>query len=89
MSEKRREFVTKAGNVTREVRQQTVSYITGGLGLVAGLAWNEAIKGLIDYWFPLKGNSVLAKFIYALIITLIVVLTTIYLLRVFRKKETE
>ena len=33
----------------KEVRERTLGFITGGLGLVAGLAWNDAIKALIDY----------------------------------------
>jgi hypothetical protein len=79
----------QASKVTGEIGQQTVTYITGGLGLVAGLAWNEAIKAIIDYWFPLSKDSVLAKLIYAVIITAVVVLITVYLLRRFKKEETE
>ena len=30
------------------VRERTMGYIVGALGLVAGLAWNDAIKSLIE-----------------------------------------
>ncbi len=61
------------------VKQRTFSYIITALGLVAGLAWNEAIKSLIDNIFPLEKNSLLAKFIYAFGVTLIVILVIFYL----------
>ena len=50
-----------------------------GMGLVAGLAWNEAIKALIEYLYPLDQNSLLAKFIYAALITVIIVMFSTYL----------
>lgn len=65
----------------KELRQQTVTYLTAAFGLVAGLAWNEAIKGLIESLFPNGTNSLLAKFIYAVGITIVVVLVTYFLLK--------
>lgn len=68
--------------ITSEVRDRSMTYIAGGLGIVVGLAWNEAIKSLIDYFYPATGaNSISAKFIYAVIITIVVVLVTMYIVR--------
>ena len=64
-----------------------VGYILAGFGLVAGLAWNEAIKEFIAYLFPLSKDTMLAKFAYASILTFILVLVTIYLARLFKKEE--
>lgn len=66
-------------NLKTEVKNKTTTYILAGFGLVAGLAWNEAIKGLIDWLFPLDRGSIWAKFIYAIIITLVVVIIGSYL----------
>ncbi len=66
-------------SLKQKVRTQTTTYILAGLGLVAGLAWNEAIKELIDWLFPLDRGSIGAKFIYAIIITLVVVMIGTYL----------
>lgn len=63
----------------REVRERTFTYLVAAFGLVAGLAWNEAVKSLIDYFFPLSANTLFAKFVYAILITLIVVFVTVYL----------
>lgn len=78
--------LNKMDNLRKEVREKTLSYITAAFGLVAGLAWNEAIKSLIEYFYPASQNGLLAKFIYALVITLVVVLTSSYLIRLSSKK---
>ncbi len=64
-----------------------MGYVVGALGLTAGLAWNEAIKALIEYLFPLSKNNLVAKFIYASIITLVVVVISVYLVKLFDRKE--
>jgi hypothetical protein len=76
-----------ATKVTSEMRQQTLGYITGGLGVVAGLAWNDAIKSLINYWFPGERDTVWAQFGYAALITAVVVIVTMALLRFLKKEE--
>lgn len=70
----------------KEIKQKTFTYIASGLGFVAGLAWNEAIKTLIDSLFPaFSSNAIIAKFLYALFVTLILVL----ILRYLRKLTNE
>lgn len=63
-----------------ELLEKMSALIISGLGLVAALAWNEAIQGLFSRIeiFGVKG-SLLAKFAYAALITVIVVATTYYL----------
>jgi len=73
--------------VAREVKQKIVTYVIAGFGLVAGLAWNDAIKSLIEYFFPAGGNTLLAKFIYAFVFTIILAVITIYLSRLLLKEE--
>lgn len=74
---------TEGNRIKNEVRERVATYIIGGLGVVVvGLAWNEAIKGAIEYFYPLAGaNSIFAKFLYATILTIVVVLVTIYVVR--------
>ncbi|OGZ67366.1 MAG: hypothetical protein A3C58_03700 [Candidatus Staskawiczbacteria bacterium RIFCSPHIGHO2_02_FULL_34_10] len=69
----------------KEIKEKTIGYILAAFGLVAGLAWNEAIKSFIDQFFPNSGNGVLIKFVYALAITIIVVVITVYLLKLTKK----
>lgn len=68
--------------IKNEIRDRTVTYVLGGLGLVVGLAWNEAIKALIEYVYPAAGaNTLVAKFGYATVLTVIIVVVTMYLLK--------
>jgi hypothetical protein len=73
--------------VALEMRKKIVTYITAGFGLVTGLAWNDAIKSLIEYFFPVGENTMLAKFIYAALLTLMVAIITIYLSRILLREE--
>lgn len=67
--------------IRTSVRKQTIGYIVGAFGLVAGLAWNEAIRALIEIIFPSSQNGLLMKFAYAVIATAIVVVISMYLVK--------
>ncbi len=73
--------------IKKEIQQRTSNYILAALGLVAALAWNDAIKSLIEYFFPLNKNTVLIKFLYAILITCIVVIISIYLTKLLSDKN--
>lgn len=70
-----------------ELRERTTGYILAAFGFVASLAWNEAIKSFIDQFFPGAKNSVLIKFMYALVVTVVVVVITVYVIKLNEKKE--
>lgn len=78
----------QSGNLQKEIKERTTGYIIGALGLVAGLAWNEAIKSLIDVVFPLSKNSLLIKFMYAVLITIVIVSLSMYLLKLANPKKS-
>jgi len=63
----------KGASLNRRFKKESLGYITTALGLVAGLAWNDAIKAFIEHFFPLDKNTVFAKFLYAVLITVFVV----------------
>jgi len=67
-------------------RKKTLGYITAAFGLVAALAWRDAIEALLDHLFPLSRNTVIAKLIYAIIMTLILVIVSVYLVRLLKRK---
>lgn len=69
--------------ISREVKEKTLSFIITAFSLVAGLAWNEAIQSLINSFFTIDKNSILAKFIYALAMTLALVFIAVYLAKIF------
>ncbi|MEK7162474.1 MAG: DUF5654 family protein [Patescibacteria group bacterium] len=74
------------GEIKKEVKERTLGYIVAALGLVAGLAWNEAIKSLIEYLFPIAGGGgLLAKFLYAILATIVVVIISSYLVQILKR----
>lgn len=76
---------SESKKISDTAHERTIGYIEGGLGMVAGLAWNEAVKTLIEYLVPTSSNTIFAKFGYALTVTFIVVLIITYLRRTLRK----
>ena len=74
------------------VADQTLTLATSGFGVAAALAWNEAIKAMIDgYIQPLLGfdSSLISKVMYALLITIIAVAVTMQLTKMKQKLEAK
>jgi len=71
--------------IKKQIKHKMIEYIGAALGLVAALAWNDAIKSIIDYWF-ITGNGVIAKLIYAVLISILVITVTYYLVQIEKKK---
>lgn len=71
----------------RELIQQLVTLTTSAFGLVAALAWNEAIQQAVkDYLEPtIPGSGLVSRLIYALLVTLLAVLITYQLSRLASK----
>jgi magnesium-transporting ATPase (P-type) len=67
----------KEGPLSAEVLDKFSELITTALGLVAALAWNEAIQQLFTQLFGEAGGALAAKYFYAFIVTLIVIVATI------------
>jgi len=68
-------------------RRRTEGYIITAFGIVAGLSWNEAVKALMEYLFPMEKDTILAKFLYALIMTIILVFISLYVVKFVNKKD--
>ncbi|MBI4121489.1 MAG: hypothetical protein HY470_00840 [Candidatus Ryanbacteria bacterium] len=48
---------------------KTLTLILAGFGFVAALAWNDAIQTLVKQVFGETSGGVIAKFIYAFLVT--------------------
>ena len=66
-------------NLKMEVLEKVSTLATAGFGLVAALAWNDAIKAVFAQLFPQPGSNLAALIVYAVVITVIVVIITIHL----------
>ena len=67
--------------MTAEVLDKFAQLITTALGLVAALAWNTAIQNLFTKVFGEAGAELIGQFVYALIITAIVIFAMIVVSR--------
>ncbi len=76
-------------NLRIEVLEKVSALATAGLGLVAALAWNDAITATFKQLFPAPGDNLLALFGYALFITIIIVIVTFQLGRALNLAKKE
>lgn len=61
-----------------------------GFGLVAALAWNEAIQSLFNYFLPkTTSGGLIAQLLYAALVTVIVVLVIIKLGRMMAAAKAD
>jgi hypothetical protein len=68
--------------------EKVVTLMTGAMGLVAALAWNDAIRKLFERVFGTQGSGdITAMFIYAAIVTAAVVVVTYRLTKIVEKMK--
>jgi predicted MFS family arabinose efflux permease len=91
MTEKAQKRKENRNEFRVEVLEAFAALITAAFGLVAALAWNEAIKTTIDNFFDKSLEVTLGQFgalyFYAIIVTLIAVLFTIWIARASKKAK--
>ena len=68
---------------------ESLAMIGTAFGLVAALAWNEAVKSLINEFLPKKGQGVLPLFIYAVAVTVIAVVAIGRIMKLKEKFEND
>ena len=90
-TDENKDMLEKIGHERRKFRAGTLNsfgtYLGAAFGFVIGLAWNNAIQALINYYVPNKGSSVAVQFIYAVALTLIVAIGTYTAIRITRRND--
>ena len=69
-----------------EIIEKISALIIAAFGLVAALAWNDTIKAIFKAVFGEQG-SIGAMLFYAILVTIIAVVVTIWIGKVAGKKE--
>ena len=90
MLEEKEEKLSKKEEATLHVFfiEKVITLMTGAMGLVAALAWNDAIRKLFERVFGTQGGGdITAMFIYAAIVTTAVVIVTYRLTRIVEKMK--
>ena len=70
----------------KEVTEKLSTLITAAFGLVAALAWNGAIQEIFKNLFGTQ-ETLIAMIIYAVIVTVIAVIITIWIGKIAGKKK--
>jgi hypothetical protein len=71
-------------DLRKKLFEQISALFLGALGLVAALAWNDAVQSLFKVIFK-EQSGVLAKFGYAVVITAIVVFISWRMMKIAEK----
>ena len=69
----------KTQKFRKELLKQMITLATAGFGLVAALAWNEAVQAFVNDYvnkYLSVGSGIVSKFIYAIVITAFAVIVT-------------
>ncbi|MBP3385633.1 MAG: hypothetical protein IJV90_06550 [Candidatus Methanomethylophilaceae archaeon] len=80
MSEKSAEFKV-------QLLETFASLITAAFGLVAALAWNDTIKLAVKMLFPTDSGEIYSMIVYALIVTILAVIMTLFISRSLSKAK--
>ncbi len=89
MNKKSKKEKSRIERFQEEATVKFVGYILASFGLVAGLAWNEAIKAYIEIWFPATDESAPAKLVYAVILSVVIVIITIIVTKLLAKMQAD
>jgi isocitrate/isopropylmalate dehydrogenase len=71
-----------------EIMDKIAALITAAFGLVAALAWNGAIRAIFEAVFG-SADNITAMLIYAVVVTIIAVLVTIWIARTAKRAKGE
>ena len=69
-----------------EILDKIAVLITSAFGLVAALAWNGAIRAIFEAVFGTADN-ITAMLVYAVVVTIIAVLVTIWIARAAKRAK--
>lgn len=78
----------KPVTLKQEVLDKIAALVTAAFGLVAALAWNDAIKTIFKEIFG-DSSTVVPMLIYAIVVTIIAVILIIIVARAVAKSKNE
>lgn len=78
----------KKNDLRSEFLKTITQFVTAAFAFVAALAWNNAIQGIISR-FIAPGSGLKSMIYYAIIVTVLAVLTTFYLGKLTQEAKEE
>ena len=83
-----KQALTSLKSTNKQVFIQTLALVNSAFALVAALAWNEAVKALIDRYVQ-SGSDLYSRFGYAIIVTIFVVIVTSRLAKLMQRFDPQ
>ncbi|MDR2873318.1 MAG: DUF5654 family protein [Methanobrevibacter sp.] len=80
--------MTKNNDIKVQILKTIATLITTAFALTAGLAWNTAIQAIITALFK-SDSAIIGLLVYAIIVTMIAVLATVFIGRALGKVGIE
>jgi hypothetical protein len=77
----------EGSRLKKEFLKTMIQLATAAFGLVAALAWNEAIQSIIARLVPENGTGISSKVTYAFVVTVIAVGVTYLLGKMLQDEE--
>lgn len=77
-----------AGEMKGQVLTTIATLMTTAFGLIAALAWNEAIKAIILAAFPAQ-SGITGLLVYAILITIIAIIATVIIGKAIAKPAVQ
>jgi len=71
-----------------QILETVAALMTAAFGLIAALAWNDTIKSLINDYIK-SGSGTVALIVYAIIITIIAVIATLFIARALGRLKAQ
>lgn len=63
--------------ITKQVLNQVEILSASAFGMMAALAWNDAVRSMMDKYYPIRGEGVSTKVVYASSVTVLAVLASV------------
>lgn len=82
-----RPFYKPSEEFVESTRENMTYFLVTAFGIVVAFAWNDAFKALIEEYFPVAQNGVWPQFLYAIIITILLVIITAVALKYIGDKK--
>ncbi len=71
----------------KQILSQSLGFMSSAFALVAALAWNDAIRALLQRYFH-ESSGLISSFIYAILVTVVAVIITMRLNKIAERLNT-
>jgi hypothetical protein len=86
----REKIKQEAGEIRKRALTESLKLATGAFGLIAALAWNQVIQEVVNVYvkpFFGEGSGLVSLIIYAVVITILVVIVTYQVSKITEEKK--